>query len=170
MSSDVVSTPVPRHVAADEGAAVWAMGSLFEMKLEPGDTGGALGLAVVQQPAGVATPLHRHTREAEVFHLLDGRIRYEAGGVEHELAAGSTMYLPIGVPHRFVVVDDARLVAIVTPGGLLDLYTEVGVPATERIVAPLPDPGEIARWNSVAPRYGLEVLGPPLGPAPHPQP
>lgn len=122
--------------SAEEGAAAWTMGSLFEMKFEPRDTGGALGLAVVHQPAGVATPLHRHTREAEVFHLLGGRIRYEAGGVEHELTAGSTMYLPMGVPHRFLVVDDARLLAIVAPGGLLDLYTEVGAPATERTSHP----------------------------------
>jgi quercetin dioxygenase-like cupin family protein len=159
LSTDVMSTPIPRHVPAGEGTAIWAMGSLFEMKLEPGDTGGALGMALVCQPAGVATPLHRHTREAEVFYLLDGRVRYEAGGVEYDLTAGSTMYLPVG---------DARVLAIVAPGGLLDLYSAVGVPATERAVPSVSDGDEITRWNRAAPRYGLQVLGPPLNSTPTP--
>jgi uncharacterized cupin superfamily protein len=29
----------------------------------------------VTQPPGIATPLHRHSREAEAFYLLDGRPR-----------------------------------------------------------------------------------------------
>ena len=49
----------------------------------------------------------------------------------------------------------------------MDLYDEVGIPAAERRI-PGPDGQpmdvEIARWNVVGPRYGLEVLGPPLPP------
>jgi len=45
------------------------------------------------------------------------------------------------------------------------LYDEVGIPATERRlpgVDGLPMGEEIARWNEVGPRYGLQVVGPPL--------
>jgi mannose-6-phosphate isomerase-like protein (cupin superfamily) len=84
------------HTPAGAGTAVWAMGSLFEIALSPAATGGTIGLAHVTQPPGIATPLHRHQREAEVFYVLAGSLRYEAGGVVHELTAGSTMYLPRG--------------------------------------------------------------------------
>ena len=70
----------PRHVRTGEGAPIWAMGSLFEMKLTAGDTAGALGVAQVTQPAGIATPLHRHHNEAEVFVMLEGALLYEADG------------------------------------------------------------------------------------------
>ena len=48
----------------------------------------------------------------------------------------------------------------------MGLYDEVGVPASD---VRLPGEGEglamaeeIARWNEVGPRYGLEVVGPPI--------
>ena len=46
----------------------------------------------------------------------------------------------------------------------MGLYDEVGVPATEMRLPGedgLPMAEEIARWNEVGPRYGLEVVGPP---------
>jgi quercetin dioxygenase-like cupin family protein len=156
----------PRHVRTGEGAPIWAMGSLFEMKLTAGDTAGALGVAQVTQPAGIATPLHRHHNEAEVFFVLEGALLYEADGALHELATGSTMYLPRGVPHRFVVTETARMLVIACPGRLLDLYHDVGTPAKDRVIPTELDPNEIDRWNTTAPRYGLEVLGPPLRPTP----
>lgn len=140
------------------------MGSLFELKLTAGETSGGLELAEVTQPPGVATPLHRHANEAEVFYILDGKVDYEAGGTLHHLETGSTMYLPANVPHRFRIVGDkpARILAIVNPGGLFDLYRQVGLPADSRSVPADPDQDEFGRWNRVAPTFGLEVLGPPL--------
>lgn len=152
------------HRARGEGDAVWSMGSLFEIRLDGRDTDGQLGIAEVTPPPGTATPLHVHTRESEVFHVLEGELDYEAGGELHHLTAGSTMWLPRGVPHRFRIRGEqaARLLAIVVPGRLLDLYREVGVPATSRTLPAHPDPDEFGRWARVAPTYGLEVLGPPL--------
>lgn len=149
------------------GRGTWAMGSLFEHLLEsPRDSAG-LGVALVTQPPGSATPLHRHTHEAEAFYLLEGRMSYRAGEETHELDEGCFMYLPAGLPHAFRIRGDrpARFLALTAPGGLLNLYDEVGIPATE-----LRLPGEdglspeveISRWVEVGPRYGLEVLGPPI--------
>jgi hypothetical protein len=48
---------------------------------------------------------------------------------------------------------------------LFGLYDEVGIPARERRLPGadgLPMSVEIPRWNEVGPRYGLEVVGPPL--------
>jgi quercetin dioxygenase-like cupin family protein len=152
----------PLHRPAGSGDAIWAMGSLFEMKLSAEETGGAIGLAEVTQPAGIRTPLHVHHHEAEVFYVLDGRLRYEADGQLHQLGAGSMMYLPSGIAHRFAIDEDARILVFAAPGGLLDLYREVGLPAGERTVPADPDPTELARWGLHAPAFGLEVLGPPL--------
>jgi len=152
---------------AGSAPATWAMGSLFEQILPAADSGGALGMALVTQPPGIATPLHRHTREAEAFFLLDGTMTYRAGDEIFHLSGGDFLWLPAGLPHAFRVTGSApvRFLGFTAPGGLMALYDEVGVPATERRLPG--DDGrsmgeEITRWNEVGPRYGLQVVGPPL--------
>lgn len=150
------------------GPGTWAMGSLFEHLVGSAHTDGQLGVTLVTQPPGIATPLHRHTREAEALFVLEGRIDYRAGDALHELGEGDFLYLPLGLPHAFRIRGPrpARFLGLTTPGGLMGLYDEVGVPAAGMH---LPGDGEglsmaeeIARWNEAGPRYGLEVLGPPL--------
>jgi quercetin dioxygenase-like cupin family protein len=148
------------------GRATWAMQSLFEHLLEP-EHSSRLGVALVTQPPGVATPLHRHSQEAEAFYVLAGRVSYRADEETFELYDGCFIHLPQGVPHAFRIRGDqpARLLALTTPAGLLHLYDEVGIPATERRLpgpdALLPEV-EISRWMDVGPRYGLDVVGPPI--------
>ena len=148
------------------GRATWAMESLFEHLLEPGQSQ-RLGVALVTQPPGVATPLHRHDKEAEAFYVLEGRLDYQAGDDLYELRAGSFIHLPQGLPHAFRIRGEtpARFLALTAPAGLLHLYDEVGLPAAERRL-PGPDAQppevEIPKWIEVGPRYGLEVVGPPI--------
>jgi quercetin dioxygenase-like cupin family protein len=159
---------VGRVVFREPGTAraTWAMQSLFEHLLEP-EEGVHVGVALVTQPPGVATPLHRHTQETEAFYLLDGRMDYLAGDDLYTLTAGCFLHLPRGLPHAFRIRGDtpARFLALTAPAGLLHLYDEVGIPATERRLpgadAQTPEQ-EIPKWVEVGPRYGLEVVGPPI--------
>ena len=160
-----VNVPVVRR--GGTGAATWAMGSLFESLLAAPESGGELGVSLVLQPPGTATPLHVHTYEAEAFYVLEGAMTYRAGDDTHHLLAGDFIYLPKGVPHAFRVTGDTpvRFLGLAVPGALLGLYDEVGLPAAERRLPGAdgqPFDVEVARWNEVAPRYGLQVLGPPL--------
>jgi len=151
----------------DQGTATWAMGSLFERLATGDETAGAFDLTLATQPPGIAPPLHVHTREAEAFYVLEGTMVYRAGDEFHHLAAGSFIYLPPGVPHAFRITGTTpvRFLSLDAPAGLMDLYDEVGVPASERRL-----PGsdgrsiedEIPRWNEIGPRYGLQVVGPPI--------
>ena len=151
-----------------EGPGTWAMGSLFEHLATAGDTGGRFGMSLVTQPPGIATPLHRHTQEAEALFVLEGQIEYRAGDQTHLLTEGSFLYLPLGLPHAFRIRGDspARFLGLTAPGGLMGLYDEVGVPAHDMRIPGegegLPMAEEISRWNELGPRYGLEVIGPPL--------
>lgn len=166
MTTETAKPPVLVR-GAGEGPATWALGSLFERLASHDETAGSLGMSLVTQPAGTATPLHVHTREAEAFYLLDGNLTYQAGEQTYRLAAGSFIYLPIGVPHAFRVTgtSPARFLGLAAPGNLMALYDQVGRPAPERR---LPEPGEtsmpeeIQRWIETSPRYGLRIVGPPI--------
>ena len=150
-----------------EGPATWAMGSLFERMASGQETGGAFDMTLATQPPGTAPPLHVHTREAEAFYVLEGTMDYQAGEELHHLAAGSFIYLPRGVPHAFRITGTTplRFLSLVAPAGLMDLYDEVGMAAAERRL-----PGsdglsieeEVPRWIEIGPRYGLQVVGPPI--------
>jgi len=99
--------------------------------------------------------------------VLEGRPTYRAGDETFELAEGCCIYLPRGIPHAFRVRGKApaRMIALTLPGGLMGLYDEVGMPAAEHRVPGLDGSSmevEIPRWNQAAPRYGLEVVGPPI--------
>lgn len=166
---DQGAVPGPRAVFRASGTArgTWAMGSLFEHLLTAEESGGQVALALVTQPPGTATPLHRHTREAEAFYLLDGTMTYRAGDEVFHLRQGDFIWLPALLPHAFRVTGDApvRFLGLTDPGHLFDLYDEVGLPATEPRLPGAdgrPMAEEIGRWNEVGPRYGLEVVGPPL--------
>ncbi|MDQ3680715.1 MAG: cupin domain-containing protein [Actinomycetota bacterium] len=151
----------------DQGQATWAMGSLFERLVSGEETGGLFDLSLVTQPPGIAPPLHVHAHEAEAFYVLEGTMVYQAGEDLHHLAAASFIYLPQGVPHAFRITGTTpvRFLGFVAPAGLMGLYDEVGMPARERRL-----PGsdgrsieeEIPRWNEIGPRYGLQVVGPPI--------
>jgi quercetin dioxygenase-like cupin family protein len=163
------NTTAPAVVAreAGEGPASWALGSLFEHLVTGAETGGAFGLTKVTQPAGGATPVHLHTREAEAFYLLDGTMTYLAGEQTYQLRPGSFIYLPTGVPHAFRITGEtpASLLAITVPGGLMDLYDGVGRPAAERRLPGQDEAdlgGDIQRWLAASAEYGIQVLGPPL--------
>lgn len=156
---------VVRH--AGEGPATWAMQSLFERLVGVDDGVEALGVSLVTQPPGVATPLHVHTAESEGVYVLDGSLTYRAGEQLHRLTAGAFLFLPRGLPHAFRITGStpARLLVLATPGRLLHLYDDVGMPAGERRLPgedgqPFAD--EIARWGEHAPGYGLQVVGPPI--------
>ena len=159
------ATDVMVSCAAGTGSATWAMGMLFERLVGAEETVGVLGASVVTQPPGQGSPLHVHTREAEAWYLLQGAMTYRAGERLIRMSVGDFIYLPREVPHAFRTTGTVpvRFLALTLPGGLLDIYDEVGVPATERR---LPDAGvsdaDIARWLELAPRYGLLVVGPPI--------
>ncbi|MEO9197968.1 MAG: cupin domain-containing protein [Antricoccus sp.] len=160
------ASPTVIYRPAGTAPATWAMGSLFERLATSRETGG-LDVALVTQPPGIATPLHRHNNEAEAFFLLDGTMTYRAGEELFHLSAGDFIYLPIGLPHAFRVTGKTpvRFVGLAHPGGLFDLYDEIGIPAFEhRLPGRDGQPAEIEmpRWNQVGPKFGLEVIGPPL--------
>ena len=152
--------------AAGSGPATWAMGGLFERVAGGAETGGLLDASLVTQPPGIAPPLHVHTREAEAWYLLEGTLTYQAGDERVDLEPGGFIYLPQGLPHGFRTTGTApvRYLALALPGGVLGLYDEVGTPTAERR---LPDGGvtgeDVARWLAAAPRYGLQIVGPPIG-------
>jgi quercetin dioxygenase-like cupin family protein len=151
---------VVRH--AGEGSALWSMGQLHQQKLIGEESGVDLTVIEVTQPSGLATPLHIHPGESEAFYIFEGRMTYQAGEQIHELAPGSFVYLPKGVPHAFRTREQTRLLALAVPSGVELLYQQVGRLAESLTLPPPPTQEEIQAWVEAALARGMEIVGPPI--------
>jgi quercetin dioxygenase-like cupin family protein len=152
--------------SAGAAGAFWSMGNSFSVRLSSVESAGALTLLEVVAPPGTGPPLHVHRREAEIFYLLAGRMVYRAGDDSYELGPGASIYLPKDVPHAFRVIGDApaRFLALTAPGGIENMYQDLGRAPDHEGLSDRPSADEIGAWLAAAPRYGLEVCGPPMPP------
>jgi quercetin dioxygenase-like cupin family protein len=85
---------------------------------------GAKGLGLIVStfaPGGGYPFLHVHRSFEEAFYVIAGELEYQLGGERVHAQAGSTVFIPPGVPHRFKGVgsEPASIVVIFSsPDGL----------------------------------------------------
>lgn len=92
---------------------------------------------------GVETPYHVHHNEEELFYVLDGEIDcFYGADAEERIRAGpgETVHLPRDILHAIRVVskNPCRLLALVAPAGVEELWIEAGEPAPELTTPPPP--------------------------------
>ena len=149
-------------LGADEGEAIWFLGTLATIKA--GRTRGGSTLAVIEftLPPGFAPPPHIHHMEDEAFYVLEGSATGTCGGERWEAGAGSFIWLPRGVAHGFTVGQGAplRFLQIGAPAGFDQFVKEAGEPAASRML-PEPSAPDIEKLNAAAAKVGIEHLGPP---------
>ena len=99
---------------------------------------------------------HVHHREDEWYYVLDGEFLFKAGGEEHNLTTGGSIWLPRGIPHVWAntATSDGKLILMCQPGGFEKFFDEMGnVPLDKKI----PD-----TMRDLMAKYGIEMLGPPI--------
>jgi len=64
--------------------------------------------------SGPAT-LHVHREDDEVWHVLEGELRFRFRDRTEVTPAGSTVFVPAGVPHTYEALPGARYLIILTP-------------------------------------------------------
>jgi quercetin dioxygenase-like cupin family protein len=151
--------PVTRSPA--RGRTIAIVGDVYRFLATSAETGGAYASFEALVPPGGGPPPHVHSREAESFYVLEGEMTFRAGDETVRAAAGTFVHLPPGLAHSFKNESDApaRMIITVTPGGLDEMFFEVGVPLAEGATTALPPtPDEIERLLAAAPRYGVEIL------------
>ena len=59
--------------------------------------------------------MHVHHEDDEAWHVLEGRVLFRFGEREVEAPAGTTVFVPAGVPHTYQSREGARYLIILTP-------------------------------------------------------
>jgi quercetin dioxygenase-like cupin family protein len=133
------------------------LGGPITFKVRGAETNGALTAFENEIGAGEGPPLHVHTNEDELLYVLEGDVRFRFGDDIRSAPAGSSMFVPRGVPHCFqnVGAAPARMLIVFTPAGM-----EAFFPRLAEAVANGSDLPEAFRAAGEA--TGMSVVGPPL--------
>jgi len=144
----------------DQGKPFWFTDSLFTVKLSGAETGNQLTVIEAMFPAGQITPLHVHHAEDEAWYVLEGEVMFQAAGESLKATTGSFVFGPKDVAHGFRVGDaGAKMLVFTWPSDFEKFVEEFGEPARE-LTLPMPQPINIPRLLSLAPKYHFEVIPP----------
>lgn len=152
-------------ITAHRGPELFA-GSRFNWHLTAEQNAGQASLAEVLVRPGAEPPLHVHAREDETYLVLEGELIFQRGLERVAAGPGAAVHLPRGLQHGFAVLSEiARVILLVTPGGLEQGFAKLAVP-TALELPPLPagppSDEEAAALVEAFADNGVTFVGPPL--------
>src|SRR5688572_3260605 len=120
----VASIPQCTVVRPGAADAYWLVTDLMEILC----TGGTRDVVHTTVRPDGGTPPHVHRKEDELFYVIDGTFEFVYGDRRFTAGAGTALYLPRNVVHRFknVGLTDGRLLVIVDPGGFAKFVATTG--------------------------------------------
>jgi mannose-6-phosphate isomerase-like protein (cupin superfamily) len=146
---------------------IWFLNTLVTVRL--GHDEGHDGLSVLdhQAPFADAPPLHIHTTEDEVFHILEGEFLFQLEKEQRRVRAGSIMLAPKGVAHTYRVESPAggRFITVKAHQDFENFVRTVGRVAERQELPPPagpPSPEAMAALAVTARDFGIKLVGPPL--------
>lgn len=149
------------HLAPGAGHRVWFLGNLMTIKLGLGSSD-AMTLIEAELQPGHAPPLHLHEHEDEMFYVLAGGVRFRCGEEEFDARAGEFVFVPKTVRHAFKVGAAGARTLMVSNSSALARFMHAGGISADGAARPAPSEDDLRRVVELAPRYDMNVVGPPL--------
>jgi mannose-6-phosphate isomerase-like protein (cupin superfamily) len=151
---------------SSDPAPLWFLNSRVVIRRPSASSADGLSVAEHQLPFGDSPPLHVHHREDEIFHILEGVVRFRVGDGEVVVRAGESVVAPKTVPHTFRVesADGARVLVMAPGQDFEGLVRDISQPAeTDGLPPPsIPSPAMVAALAEACERRGITLLGPPM--------
>lgn len=149
---------------ASAAESLWFLNSRLTIRRSSETAADRVAIIEHVLPARDSPPLHVHTHEDEVFHVLEGVVRFRLGETEVAVQAGETLVAPKRVPHSYRVESPRARVLTLTVGGDFEgMVREMSRPAGDGLPPPVePGPELIAALSAACARHDITILGPPL--------
>jgi quercetin dioxygenase-like cupin family protein len=141
----------PKVVAPGGGATVKLFGVRFTYKVVSEDCGGTLAVMEVDIPPGTLVKPHSHAREDEFSLVQAGTVGIRIGDQVLAAEQGSWLVKPRGTPHAMWNTgnEPARVIEIVSPGGLEEYFAKLAPILTEHRTPP--------EYYQLAEDYGITI-------------
>jgi hypothetical protein len=156
-------TAVSAHpLVSHRGEARSYAGNLFEFVIPAAATAGLVSLLRMTCRPGGEPPRHAHSREDAVSYVLDGDVCFEIAPRRQVVPAPPCGHRGTYRGFRFKN-PVVHMLALLTPGGVEDMFRTFSVPAAERALPPKASTCPTSsRSRRTWPR-GIEIVGPPVG-------
>ncbi|MEM7014448.1 MAG: cupin domain-containing protein [Verrucomicrobiota bacterium] len=118
------------------------------------ETNGQIAVFEELVPPGGGPPRHTHREQLEIFHVLEGTIRFEIDGEIIERGAGAAAVVPVGAVHAFrnIGKEPAMIHFEMIPAGNIE-------EGFKRLAT---DADSIEDMAAFFDDYGMDLSGPPL--------
>lgn len=118
---------------------------------------GAFGIWETVTPPRKGPMPHTHTREAEIFRVLEGKYQVRCGDEEFEAPTGSLIVLPPNVEHSWFNSADTpgRMLATVVPGGFEQIFLEIEATNADTIFKVAQIEARLGIMNEITRELGL---------------
>jgi quercetin dioxygenase-like cupin family protein len=149
------------------GRGIWFLNTLVHIRISEADSEDGLSVIEHRAPFADSPPLHLHQTEDEVFHILEGELRLRVDEQTILCRPGDIVLAPRGVPHTYRVesAKGGRWVTITAHGDFERFVRSLGREAEYEELPPAvsPSPEQIAELTTKAAKFGIVIVGPPLG-------
>ena len=147
-------------IEPDGGKHIAIAGDINSILISKDDTEGTYSVVEANVfPNGGPIP-HIQTREHEGFYVLEGEVTFTVDGKEIIAKPGTIVNVPPNVTHSFKNKTDnlAKMLIILAPGGLENLFVEVGDEVSDPTIQPPPmSEKQMKKFADVVSDYGVEI-------------
>ena len=140
------------------------MGVLLTNLVAKHDTNQAFSLLEATLAPGNEPPPHVHSREDELFYVLEGEFDVYVGEEGYQAKTGECVFLPKLKPHAFLIRSPRlRVLILYAPGGLEEAFQRLSSPAQK---LELPDgattysTSDLEQTARRFSEYGVRLLAP----------
>ena len=141
-------------------SSVYYNGAVFSFLADSKATGGSYAMWEVFIRQGLEPPPHTHSREDEIFYVLEGEATVFSGSFSTDAKAGDHIFQPRNQLHGFKLkTPTARVLLMVTPGGLENAFKARGTPATSLELPPPPAAPPTAEQIAATVKFFAEQYG-----------
>ena len=130
-------------------------GDGLHCRITSASTGGAYCALEVVLATGQGVPLHVHSREDEVYYILEGQFEMECGERSFTVEAGAMVVFPRGIPHAFRNPADtpSKALTMFIPGGFDEFVAELNQ-------LPPEDASDQRKRDVIRAKHGVKFLRP----------
>ena len=142
------------------GKHIAIAGDINSILASKNDTEGTYSVVEARVFPNGGPPPHIQTREHEGFYVLEGEVTFTVQGKEIIAKSGTFVNVPPSVTHSFKNKTNhlAKMLIILAPGGLENLFVEVGDEVSDPTIQPPSMSAEkMKKFADVVSEYGVEI-------------